>query len=162
MLLLHFVIMCYLAFYGILSKKSIHDYFYLWFVYVLVLHWTFFNGECCLSYFYKKQLVPTYIAGSDTSIEFKWVFKHHSNLIDRLSNVRNILILISIYLVAKRNHIPFLFYLPFLILSGLLICRSHFFTDCHTNKNYHLFQEVIKYLLLGYLVWGIYQLKHIK
>lgn len=154
-MLFHFLLMCYLSLYGFFTKKSKYDYLYLAIVYLIVLHWTFFNGECCITYFYKKKRNPHYIAGQDPSIEYKMAFKKHANLIDFLVNINNILVAISIYLVAKRNKIPFLVCLPFILMAALIIYRNYLFKDSYKNKNYHQFQEVVRYSCIVYGFWFI-------
>jgi hypothetical protein len=150
----HFSLMCYMAFYPFLCKKSVYDNLYLLFLYIVVLHWTFYR-ECVLAYYYKRLEEPGYVTGSDPEIEFKRYFKGHDQLIDILSIIRNTLICIAIYMVASRNHIPFYIFFPFVLIGGLFILRHRFFNNCSVDKDCQIFLECLRYLLLLYALFVI-------
>jgi hypothetical protein len=157
---LHILVMLFNSFYAFLFKKSWFDYLYLLFVYSIVLHWTFFNGECIISYAYKKFENKDYIAGSNVNL--KDVIQI-TNLSDSnmtiMMTIHNLLNQVSIILVVLRNKIPIHLYFIFVILAIMTYSGSKWFKSNHQNDTYLLYQEIIKYTLIAYLIYCVWRLK---
>jgi hypothetical protein len=64
---IHLLIILFTIFYVFYTKNKEYDYIYLTYIYFLVLHWTFLNGECICSYYFKKIQNNDYELGSDLS-----------------------------------------------------------------------------------------------
>ncbi len=120
-------------------------------IYFISLHWTFYNGECIISYWHKKKLDPNYIAGQDIhKHDFSLFF--NPKILYLFTIVSNILIMYNLYIIFKRNKLPLYLVYIFILLAqlyffGLKLCNKHY-----KNKLYLFFQEIYKYLLI---VWGI-------
>jgi len=107
---LHFFVSFLLSLYGFLTKKNWFDFYYLLYNYITVLSWTFYNGDCLITYYYIKQTNPNYKAGdfrenSDLHLVFgkKYVNllkKYHSLLVGILFSLS----VCSIYRVFIRNN----------------------------------------------------------
>ena len=103
------------AFYGILFKRSKLDLIYLFALYLLLLHWTFLNGECIISYVVKLQTDPDYKAGENSkSTDMLSVFQTEA-MHRRYSAINGIVWIISIFIVFLRNKIPILY-------CGIFLC----------------------------------------
>jgi hypothetical protein len=141
------------ASYCFLFEKNRFDLVYLFIVYVVVLHWCFLNGECIISYRYKKQLEPAYIAGQDSNKnDFHIEYKQYAYLLYGFTLFLNLIVMYNVYIIFKRNHYPLPLAFTFIILHEIYYygCCYHF-KNHHENKTYLLFQEVVKYLLF---LWG--------
>ena len=152
--IVHVSMMLFMGVYAFVFKKSWFDYVYLAYTYLVLLHWTFLNGECIITYFFKKLENKHYIAGSDVHRdEIKVTFKGNETLIQLLIIIHNLLLMVNIYLVSKRNNISYTIYLPFILLFEVYFYGLYLFPK---NPSFHLFQESVKYLLLlglVYLIW---------
>ena len=148
---LHIVIMLFTASYAFLFKKSFYDYFFLLYLYLVLLHWTFFNGECCITYLYKKIEDPEYIAGSNLKNEL--VMNFPSVWLENAIKVHNIVSMLNLYIVARRIRISPYFYVSFILLYEIYFYGIHLFDSCY-SKEYLLFEAFLKYsLILGMILF---------
>ena len=147
----HVFFMAATAFYAFLFKKNLFDYVFLFVTYSIILSWTFSNGECLISYFFKKIRNKNYILGECVDSEFKIVFKNHVRLVGLLCVCQNILLMTSIVLVCMRNKISAYLYIPFIIVFEILLYGINSFETRINNKNFEIFNSVSKtvVLLLG-------------
>lgn len=148
---LHMLCPVFLALYGFLFKKSRFDILYLCIIYFILLHWTFFNSECVLSYYYKKNKYPKYIAGSDLKNDFHHHFKDYSIFIYVTSFLLNIGMMLSFYKVFTRYY-PKEFAYAFILLFLTFYYGSFLFVNHPNNPSFLLFQEMIKYAVIA---WGL-------
>ena len=149
---LHLLMPISLSLYCFLFKKNKFDLIYIIFVFCIFLHWTFFNGECIISYYYKKNMDESYIAGKDClTNDFHIEYKNYSTCLYLCSFILNFLIMYNVYIILKRNHYTLLWSLSFIILHEIYYYGSFLFKNHYKNKTYLFFQECIKYLLL---LWG--------
>jgi hypothetical protein len=146
-ILIHILIIGLTIGYAFLFKKSIYDYYYLAFTYLALLHWTFLNSECVVTYLFKKIDNPDYIAGEDVHSHEWEVFQSKENIYG-MNFIKNVLIAVSIYLVCIRNKISSLYYVPFIFLSFSYLYGIYMFENHYKNKTFLLLQEMLKYLLL--------------
>jgi len=124
------------------------------FNYLIFLHWTFFNGECVITYIYKKLENPGYIPGSNLhDNELKNSFKDNTIIIDIFTVIQNLLVILNFYIISKRNKISPYVYIPYIIIFELYFYGLHFFEDHHINDSCILFQETIKYTLIFGMVY---------
>jgi len=163
--LLHFLATLVINLYAFLFAKNRFDFAYILFMMSVVISWTFYNGECWISYYEKKKKDPEYVAGT---------------LVDDLSDINELVGVknaafvrvyylammcanaLSLYFVLLRNSYPvwlsrvfcslFIFYvfalrffpswlyhplfsLIFIVLSGLLLYVQNSIYPLATRNN---------------------------
>lgn len=147
--ILHTAVASFFAFYGILFNKNRLDYIYLFIMYFLLLHWTFFNGECVISYWIKLKNDPDYIPGEDP---------HKSEMSDLYANdtlkyivqtIISVAWIYTLYVVFIRNKIGILFTTTFLFLYILYKGSCMFYTN-HRSHDFLIIQDIAKYSLILY------------
>lgn len=156
---IHILVMCYLSFYGFLTKKSVWDYVYLFIFYVILLHWTFNNGECYISSRYKQIENPNYLAGQDRRTDLMVAFPEYASQIRIFLMIQSLVVVASAYLVYTRNHISPKLYFPILILMVLYIARRKFFANCYSQPACILYEKVIRYCLILYGIYLVWKLR---
>ena len=101
-LFIHIIICLYLSFYAFIIKNTKYDYIYLMLLYFIIFHWLFFKGECILSYLFKKIEDNNYELGSSPKDDdCYYLFGEYR---DYILAIKNILILLNIYILYKRNN----------------------------------------------------------
>lgn len=146
---LHLLIGVISALYGFIIPKNPFDYVYLILYYLTVTHWTFLNGECCISYYFKVKNDPTYIPGKDPNKnETEILFKAHENTINHAMFIRNLFVSVSLYLVFERCKIPKSISLSFIFLFLFYYVFKISTHEPYKNEIFLIVQEIIKYLLL--------------
>ncbi len=142
---LHVLMMLFNSFYGFVFKKSWFDYVYLCAYYLVILHWTFLNGECLITYVYKKMKNKNYMAGDNLNEnEIKPLLNLSNRNYSNVVKIHLILAAISIYIVSSRNKIPLV-----LFISLLALTLSHGIALAYFKKNYRTIKEYIKYALIA-------------
>lgn len=156
---LHIAVVIFVSFYVFLFKKNFFDYVYLSYIYLVILHWTFFNGECFVSYLYKKLKYKNYKAGDnlkDNELTSLYHMKHSTVAILAITNI--LFITINIWMIAKRNRIPIYLTITFMILLFVMYFSFKTFKHHSTNKSYHLFLEIMKYILIVFGIVSIWRI----
>lgn len=136
------------------------DSWYMAYTTFLFLSWTFLNGECLISYVYKKMHEPDYIAGTQT-MEFADVTSVVSQ--DTLQNILLLSIVLhlgSVFLVLRRNGFSPEVYLSyiFLILGYLITLRLTlwYYPDTLNDQvPFLLIQEWCKFGLILLVTWMV-------
>jgi hypothetical protein len=156
--ILHAVLAIFISFYGILFNKNRFDNIYILYTIIVLISWTFYNGECILTYFIKKNKNKDYIAGNE-STDLKDMYlafgsKEYAYFIITISIFINV---ISLYLVLKRNNYPYFIYyfVPFFHLLYALSMRIQP-ENLHKNKLFLISQEFFKYYFIINLIYIIY------
>jgi len=149
-LLLHFFVICYMSLYAFVCKKSRWDYFYLLFIYCIIFQWTFYNGECSLAYHYKRVDDPDYVAGKNFHTDYELAFGSQF-WFGPYTQLRNIAFIASVFLVSRRNHVPFFLYGSFFVLFGLLVASS----ICYTTGCDPTFVQIQKAIQLLFMALGV-------
>jgi len=149
---LHLLLTVYIVFYGFVSQKnSFFDFLYLFIVYVCPLSWTFYDGECPLTYYHKKGIEPSYnsrdtkISDDMTSIFGKEVESFINKHFIIIYFIVYIINGISIYLVMVREKFPMIS-----ILTLLFILSSYSITILN-KMNCHSFFRIIYIGVLLYI-----------
>lgn len=94
--IIHLIIIFCVTLTPLLTNK--YDMLYLIILFLIILHWNIFKGECILSYYEKKYLYPNYKMGDFDSSPFKKILG---------TNTTNTIIYfngITILLVLQRNY----------------------------------------------------------
>jgi hypothetical protein len=116
-----------------------------------VTHWTLLNGECLISYLYKRYYDPSYIPGKDVETnEFKIKYNLSDKTIKTVVFVQSLLWIISFHLVLKRNQIPLSMSISFASLFATYYLLRFFTKDHYKNEPFLIGQEIIKYALFIY------------
>ena len=122
----HFLFALFIGFYGIVTKKNKFDIFYIYGILLLVISWTFYDGECPITYYVKKSKNKNYIAGEDSNDldEIFSSFASIKNIVKQIIFISNFLLVISLYLVLSRNynHWYIIFIIPLFTLIYLMAC----------------------------------------
>jgi hypothetical protein len=151
----HILIGVLLSFYAFLTKKNpVIDYLYILINVGIFLHWTYFNGECILTYYHKKLDNPNYKPGENVNLS-----EYSNNFYTKLSNiVLRIFKIIGFYIVAKRNNISMYLIIPFIFIHEIynnIICIT---PNTYIDKNFQLFQEFVKISIYAIILGGFYNL----
>ena len=163
----HILWVAFVSSYGITTQLirplfdvTMFDSWYMAYTTFLFLSWTFLNGECLISYVYKKIHEPDYIAGTQT-MEFGDVTSVVSQ--DTLQNILLLSIVLhlgSVFLVLRRCGFSPSVYLSYilLVLGYLITLRITlwFHPDALNDQvPFLLIQEWCKFgliLLVGWMV----------
>jgi hypothetical protein len=159
--LLHLFFSILISSYGILFKKSWLDYTYICYTVVVLISWTFFNGECALTYYIKKKANKNYIAGEEsTDLKDMYLLFGSKNIAYYFITFFTFVSAISTYIVLKRNNYPrFIYYsLPLLSLLYTISLRISP-KNLHENKTFLFTQEIFKaYFILLTLILIFFKL----
>jgi hypothetical protein len=138
-------------FYVFYTKNNKYDYIYLTYIYFLLLHWTFLNGECIISYWFKKIINNDYELGSDfKNDDIYYIFGEYRSYIIIFLNIS---MMLNIYMVGIRNNIKNYIIYTLILLYQVFSLNFYYFTDHHINKQFQYFNNIIKNILI---VFGLY------
>jgi hypothetical protein len=141
--LLHIAINVLFSIYGIIFSKSVLDYVYIIFILSVLIGWTFYNGECIPTYYYKKQHDPEYKAGQDSTDvkDMRLFFGDYTFIINSCLVV---IMVISEYIVLSRNNFPkyICYLLPISHLLYMICLRT--FTKIYENGTFLFLQNIFK------------------
>ena len=155
---LHLLYAIFIAFYGILLNKNRFDFIYILINIITVTSWTFYNGECILTYLIKKNNDKNYIAGNEsTDLKDMYLVFGSKDIVYFIVTVSLFINAISLYLVLKRNNYPyFIYYLVplFQLLYTFSLRIEH--KNLHKNKLFLISQEFFKYYFILNLIYIIY------
>jgi hypothetical protein len=148
----HFLFSFFQAFYGILAKKSYFDQVYLFITILVAISWTFFTGECPVSYYYKKDKDKNYQAG-DESIDLSDMNFLSKDVLICVITLFCLMHAISIYIVMKRNNYPkYVYYsVPFMFIFYTLSLRLYS-SNLRKSNVFLAIQEFVKFYLILILV----------
>lgn len=155
---LHGIFWLYISFYGFVIRKNYFDILYILFQTLIVLSWTFYNGECILTYLVKKKIDRNYIAGTEsTDAKDMYLLFGSKELLLFASTISVIINSLSIYLVLKRNNYSkiILYSLPLFYLLYTLSLRIQI-KDIYKNKLFLISQEFFKYYFMITIIYIIY------
>jgi hypothetical protein len=156
-LFMHWIITIFNTMYAFFIKNKYCDYLYIFIIYGIVLQWTFLNGECILSYYYKKRKNKDYKFGEN--LDDSEVISKFGKYKDIVSVIIIVMMIINMNIVFKRNnisnHLFFMFAFGFLSYGyGVYIFKNH-----HINKNFIKFNEISK---IYFIIYGIILYVNIK
>jgi hypothetical protein len=144
------------SFYGFLFKKSWIDYLFIFYVLGIILSWTFYNGECLFTYYFKKKEDPNYIPGEDSN-DMKDMFTIIPNpfIANGIMAIKLFFHLLSEFIVLSRNKFPILlcYLLPGIHLFYNLCL--YMFTNVYKNNTFLWIQDIIKIIIILYILYTI-------
>jgi hypothetical protein len=100
----HLAFSVFIGIYGFVIPKSFGlDFVYILWHFVVNIHWTFLNGECIMTYLYKKGENKDYIAGQDSTDMKDMSMVLNRNVVQTIVAFGVVFTGISLYIVFKRN-----------------------------------------------------------
>lgn len=149
--ILHSIIPIIQSVYCFIFKRNWFDIVYIYILYIIYLHWSFFNGECIISYWHKKKMDSTYIAGQDVFMHDYSIFLNYTTSY-LFAVFTNIFAMYNLYIIFKRNKLPLQLVYTFIIITQVYFFGIRLFDKPYKNNLYLFFQEIYKYSLI---LWGI-------
>lgn len=140
--------------YGFIFIKNWFDNFYIIILVLTTLSWTFYNGECLISYYSKKSKNKNYIAGEDIS-DLNDMYQNFFSrkFVDSTIYICSFVIIISEIIVLKRNnynkYICYLF--PILQLSYVIFLKIY--KKIYQSKILLLINEFFKFSFIVILIF---------
>jgi hypothetical protein len=157
-IIIHILVATIIAIYSFIIKDTKYDNVYIYLIYLKLFHWTLLNGECIISYIYKKSENINYIAGEKLyDNEFDNKFKNYKCMIRLFIIIINILTIISIYNVFNRNNYSNDLIILFIIMYVAYLYSLCLFTDHNKNKNFLKFQSIIQLFLILWILYFYYK-----
>jgi hypothetical protein len=160
--LFHLFFAIFVSLYGILLKKSWLDYPYIFYTIIVLISWTFFNGECFLTYYIKKKANKNYIAGEEsTDLKDMYLLLGSKNISYFIITFFTFVSAVSTYIVLKRNNYPSYIYYSLPSLSLLYTTSLRVSPiNLHENKIFLFTQEIFKaYFILVILILIFFKLR---
>jgi hypothetical protein len=156
--LLHAFFAIFVSFYGIIFKKNWFDFIYIFYTIIVVISWTFYNGECLLTYLIKKNKDKNYIAGKEsTDLTDMYLLFGSKEIIYFTVTISLFINMISLYLVLKRNNFPYFIYYPlplFQLLYTISLRIDH--KNLHKNKLFLISQNFFKIYFIINIIYILY------
>ena len=144
--ILHLLFAIFISFYGFIFKKNWFDMIFIYYTLLVLISWTYFNGECCLTYYIKKNQNQNYIAGTEsTDMKDMYLLFGSKEIAYVFVSITIIANITSEYIVLKRNGAAnyICVILPFMHLLYTLLLRIYSY-NLHTNKIFLFLQEIFK------------------
>jgi hypothetical protein len=146
----HLVWAIFISMYAFLIKKNSFDIAVIIYQVLVLLSWTFCNGECFLTYLIKRKNNADYQAGEkSTDLEDMRYVIGNAKILQFIQSLFVIINAVSVYLVLKRNDLPWFIVLPLslcmLVYPMSLRLKSK---NIHKNRWFLILQECVKYVVL--------------
>ena len=135
-------------------NNPIFTVLYIEYFFGILFLYTFINGECPISYIYKKRKDPNYIAGSRIAdypemSEIFFLFRDKEIYISVYFGATTILYIGSLIYVINRSNIPFFL---FVIPTNSLFFYFYFLHKCRTHPLFYIIQEFNKTILFLFIL----------
>jgi len=155
---LHTIYAIFIAFYGILFKKNWFDFIYIFLNIITLISWTFYNGECVLTYLIKKNKNKNYIAGTEsTDLTDMYLLFGSKEIVYFIVTISLFINALSMYFVLKRNNFPYFIYylLPlFQLLYTISLRIQH--KNLYKNNLFLISQNFFKFYFIINLIYILY------
>jgi hypothetical protein len=127
------------------------DFLYILYFFGIMFSYTFINGECPISYIYKKWKDPEYIAGSRIADypEMQCIFGKQNKLIQFYFGTNTVLYIGSLLYVIHRSNIPFII---FIIPTNSLSFYFYFIYFYRIHPLFYIIQNVVKIILFSFIL----------
>jgi len=132
-------------------KNPIFDLLYIEYFLGIMFSYTFINGECPISYIYKKRKDPNYIAGSRITdyLEMNTLFFFSPTQIQYFFGTTTILYMGTLIYVIYRNNISFAL---FMIPTNSLLVYFTFVYRYPGHPLFHIIQNMNKIILFLFML----------
>jgi hypothetical protein len=155
-MVIHILLILFLALYVFFIQKSKYDYIYLAFIYFILLHWILLDGECIISYLYKKIKNNNYSLGDNfRNDDFYYVFGNYKN---KVLMIYNLMLLFNIYIVCNRNNINNYFICIYLMLYIYFVLYFSYLSGTLINKKFIFIYYMYNIILIFF---GLYMCTNI-
>jgi hypothetical protein len=144
---LHVLLIIFVLIYTFILSQSRFDIVYIYFTLGAILSWTFFNGECIITYLTKLNKNADYIPGQeiDNKDDVSYVLPCGKESIHVLMIVMQGLWIRNFNVVFSRNNLPNMIAYVFSSLWVVYVLLLNYFTELHINADFHFYQNIIKY-----------------
>jgi hypothetical protein len=142
-----------ISFYGIIFRKSWFDVLFVLYTLIVLISWTFYNGDCPLTYYIKKDYNQNYVAGEDpTDLQDMYLVFGNKEIVYIIITIAVVFNVISSFIVLKRNGFSsYIYYgIPCFHLLYLISLRT--FTNLHKNGIFLFLQNIFKIIFIIYLI----------
>lgn len=140
--------------YGVLFRKNPADWVFLIITLIVLLHWTFLNGECLVSFLHKSNEDPQYVAGSEVfNSKDMYVLGISPEVIRTVMGAFTFVWAVSIYLVMQRNGFPLSLNIFFLIFLFVYNGSLRWFDKHYENPSFHIVQHAC---LVSFVVVSVF------
>lgn len=145
----HTLLTIFVTFYGYFTQKNSFDFFYLIYYPCVQLSWTFFKGECPISYYYKK-----FTNSSDISMDAYDLYnifgEKHKPLLKKyhrtIFNIGIVIFFVSYYLVMVRQKFSMI------SMFILFFIYAAYYVTIINDMHYHFLFRVINTGCLLYIL----------
>ncbi len=152
--ILHLSFAIFASFYAFLFKKSWIDYLFILYVLITILSWTFYNGECLITYQFKKKEDPNYIAGQNSNdMKDMYMLMPNPLLANAILLIKFFFHLLSEFIVLSRNKFPTL--ICYLLPAIHLSYSSSLYVFNYQDNLFLVYQEICKILLILILLYSL-------
>jgi hypothetical protein len=153
----HFLISIFNAVYGFIFKKNRFDYVYIIYSIIVFLSWTFFNGECIITYIIKKHNDKNYkIGDNSTDLKNMYLLVGSKNNIYIIISLLILFNVISLFIVLKRNNFPKIIYISYPIIKLLYTFLLRICLNISENTLFQTIQYIIRIILIIFLYYVLY------
>jgi hypothetical protein len=156
--LLHAFFAIFVSFYAIIFKQNWFDFIYIFYTIIVLISWTFYNGECLLTYLIKKNKNKNYIAGTEsTDLTDMYLLFGSKEIIYFIVTFLLFINALSLYLVLKRNNFPYFIYylIPLFQLLYTISLRIQY-KNLHKNNLFLISQNFFKFYFIINLIYILY------
>jgi hypothetical protein len=161
----HLLFAILISIYAFVIEKNWFDKYYIIYNYLVFISWTFFDGECFLTYLIKKWEDPNYVAGSDSTDLTDMNSQFDKKSFRAFLDIFVVLNILSLFLVNRRNnYIPLSLNIMLVITYFLYALFLRKFIDKKFYYRYELdkifvwFQFAMR-LFIAYLLYLLLLLK---
>ena len=154
--LLHFIFTILVAIYG-LFPRNWFDYFYIYYIILLSISWTMYNGDCLISYYFMKMKNPDHKPGStlyseDNANDLAEIIplKYYQPI----SNMLTFGFIFSFYVVCSRQKIKRYIFVPFSFAYITYIILLNTYRNLDADPVMYFVQRIfmIYFIIILYLI----------
>ena len=142
--------------YGLITTKNWLDKFYIYYILLLYISWTFFNGECLYSLLHKtvNRIESTHARADDMLLWFGDEKTHDTFIL-----ACSIFTMLSIMRVFYRNHIPIPLIALLIGFAFIYVQAIKKYKNRCSNVSFLTIQSMLKLYCMYLLVYVYYKLE---
>ena len=146
--IIHLFFAIAVSWYGIIIKKNNYDFMFLFYTIIVINSWLYYNGECLISYYIKKNKDKDYIVGSESSDLKDMYLIFGENFKDTMDTIMFSSIFInaiSQFIVFTRNDYPKIISIgiPLLYIYYCMMLRLKYVNKEFTQNIYKILFFII-------------------
>ena len=154
--ILHIMFTYFISLYPFIIQNKSYDYLYI--LYFLVLHftWYIFESECYISYFVKKLENNKYIMGDDHGIHDIEILIKNKELINIHYNIVVILFSISPLYIIYRSNFGNLFYMIIIYLNIVVYSLNNLLKN---ENSRNIIRKINSFIVVIFIIYYILYFK---